>query len=283
MDEKFIPAQVAIVSDDAGEVERLVRANPSLATDRSLSTCDHPTLLCCLVLEMPPRQSLDHLIRLFSQFGARLGANLSEPLIAAASVDNVAAITTLLDLGAPIAGSGTWSPLDEALYWGHAATVELLLQHGAPVDNLRKHAALGDLQGVKRCFDAEGRLNQEAGEVAWPFAATIPDDVRIDRQQIINNAMVYASAWGQMKTAGELLTRGAQINAIPAGFDFAGTPLHYAALNNRREMVDWLIECGADPSLCDTKVQNTPDGWAEYANHSELANHLRSVRERLMK
>lgn len=275
MDDKFIPAQAAIVSNDSEELERLVRADPSLATDRSRSKCDHPTLLCCLVLEMPPRRSLAHLIRLFAQ----LGAELDGPLGAAACIDNVVAVETLLDLGAPIAGDGTWSPLEEALYWGHSATAELLLKRGAAVDNLRKYAALGDLEGVKRCFDAHGQLNQEAGEVAWPFGPTIPDEVRRARRQILNNALVYAAAWGQHSTAGELLARGAEINAIPAGFDFAGTPLHYAALNNRRDMADWLLDCGADPTLRDTKVGSTPDGWAEYAQHPELANHLRSIRE----
>ncbi len=276
MDPKFLPLQAAIVADDAGKLERLLRADPWLATARSLSPCDHPTLLCCLVLETPPRRSLDGLIRLF----AELGAELSGPLGAAASIDNVRAAETLLDLGAPIAGEGTWSPLEEALYWGHSSTVELLLKRGAPVDNLRKYAALGDLQGVKQCFDGDDRLNQEAGEVAWPFGPTIPVDVRCDRSQIINNALVYAAAWGKTETAGELLTRGAQINAIPAGFDFAGTPLHYAALNNRREMVDWLLERSADPAVRDLKVQNTADGWAEYAHHWELGDYLRSVRER---
>ncbi|QDT52745.1 Ankyrin repeats (3 copies) [Caulifigura coniformis] len=275
MDDKFIPAQAAIISNDSEELERLVRTDPSLATDRSLSKCDHPTLLCCLVLEMPPRRSLAHLIRLFAQFGAELGG----PLGAAACIDNVVGVETLLDLGAPIAGDGTWSPLEEALYWGHSATVELLLKRGAPVDNLRKYAALGDHKGVKRCFAANGQLNQEAGEVGWPFGPTIPEEIRRDHRQIVNNALVFAAAWGQHETAGELLTRGAEINAIPSGFDFAGTPLHYAALNNRREMADWLLSRGADPTIRDTKVENTPDGWAEYARHLELAGHLRSIRE----
>jgi hypothetical protein len=44
-------------------------------------------------------------------------------------------------------------------------------------------------------------------------------------------------------------------------------------------MVDWLLNSGADPTLRDTKVGNTPDGWAEYAKHIELAGHLRSIRE----
>ncbi len=271
MDDKFLPAQAAILCDNAKELERLVRETPALATERS--KCDHPTLLCCLVLEMPPRRSLAPLIRLFAELGAELGG----PLGAAASIDNAIAAETLLDLGAPIAGDGPWSPLDEALYWGNKTTVELLIRRGASLDNLRKRAALGDVPGVRQCFGANGSLNDSAGELAWPFGA-MPNEARHDRRQIVNNALVFAAAWGQIDAAAELLARGAEINSLPAGFDFVGTPLHYAALNNRREMADWLLERGADPTIRDPKVQHTPDGWAEYAKHPELAEHLRERR-----
>ena len=45
-------------------------------------------------------------------------------------------------------------------------------------------------------------------------------------------------------------------------------------------MADWLLERGADPTIRDSKVQNTPDGWAAYANHSQLADYLTSIRAR---
>lgn len=204
---------------------------------------------------------------------------MGAPLGAAVCIDNVIAVEKLLDLGASIEGEREdWSPLEEALYWGHSTTVNLLLKRGAQVNNLRKHAALGDKSGLMRCFDAQGNLTEQAGQLAGPFR-NIPEESRDDRQQIINNALVFAAAWGQMETADKLLSQGADINAIPLGFDFAGTPLHYAALNNRREMVDWLLERGADSTVRDTKVQNTPDGWADYARHTELAEYLRSRRK----
>lgn len=275
MDARFLPAQVAIRSDQADELERLLREDPSLASATSRAPGDHTTLLNCLVLTLPARRSLDQLIRLFSQFGGDLNGSL----IAAASIGNVAAAKTLLELGAPSAGVKRWSPLEEALYWGHVQVVELLLKHGAPIDNLRKAAALGDLQAVQRCFDDDGKLNHSTGEIAWPFGDTIPHEIRRDQRELLNNALVFAAAWGQTRTAGELLRRGAEINAIPAGFDFAGSALHYAALHNRREMADWLLDHGADPALRDAKVKNTPDGWADHAGHRQLAAHLRSIRE----
>ena len=62
---------------------------------------------------------------------AEKGSELTDPLIAAASVNNVRAITALIDLKADINGNGDWSPLEEALYWVHPASVEVLLNRCA--------------------------------------------------------------------------------------------------------------------------------------------------------
>jgi ankyrin repeat protein len=78
----------------------------------------------------------------------------------------------------------------------------------------------------------------------------------------------------------ELLNRGAEVNAIPAGFDFAGTPLHYAALQGRRDAVDWLLRHGADPTVRDAKINNLPEDWAAHDGHAELADHLKRIRLR---
>jgi len=43
----------------------------------------------------------------------------------------------LLDRGAAINGTGNWSPLEEALYWGNQGVIDLLLDRGASVHNLR--------------------------------------------------------------------------------------------------------------------------------------------------
>ena len=77
-----------------------------------------------------------------------------------------------------------------------------------------------------------------------------------------------------MDAAKLLLKRGAQINAIPPGFDYAGTGLHYAALNGHREMVEFLIAQGAKVDVKDTKVNSTPAGWAEHGGHEGLGQFL---------
>ncbi|CAN5277472.1 hypothetical protein BH10PLA2_BH10PLA2_09280 [soil metagenome] len=273
MDARFHQAESALSSGDAKTFAYILDREPDLAT--AYSHCSHPTLLQCLVLTMPPVAALEQLIALL----AERGAELTDPLIAASGVDNVRAVTALLDRGGRIEGNGRWSPLEEALYWGNEATVAVLLERGATVSNLRVAAALARLDYMAQCVDEAGALTPAAGKVAWPFFnKEIPDQVRRDRQQIVGNALVYAAAWGRTESAEMLIQRGAAINFIPAGFDFAGAPLHYAALQNRRSMVDWLLQRGADPALRDTKIGNLPADWAAFADHKDLADYLRSVR-----
>ena len=148
------------------------------------------------------------------------------------------------------------------------------------VDNLRKAAGTGDLGQIERSFNQNGSLTSSAGRISWPFdRLEIPADVQSDPQQILDNAIIYTAAWGQLSALDALLAHGARINAIPAGFDFAGTAIHYAALHGRREMVDHLLKVGADPSIVDTKIQALPENWASHNGHHELAVYLRGKRE----
>jgi hypothetical protein len=277
MDPQFQPAEAALAAGDLGALAALFTADPDLATARSGRS--HPTLLQCLVLSMPPVDALEDLI----DYLAHHGAELTDPLIAACGMDNVRAIAKLLDRGARIAGNGRWSPLEEALYFGHPASVALLLERGAKVTNLRTAAALGDMAKVAQCFDETGALTAAAGEIASPFIKIpIPEEHRRDPRQLLDNALVYAAAWGREEAVEFLLARGADINLIPAGFDFAGTPLHYAALHGRRDMVDQLLRHGADPTIRDTKICKLPEDWADHDGHHELAEYLRQVRGRGM-
>jgi hypothetical protein len=137
------------------------------------------------------------------------------------------------------------------------------------------------MDGVAASFTSSGELTPAAGRVRWPwFTRPIADDIACDRQQIIDNALVYAAAWCRIDAARELIARGANVNARPAGFDFTGTPLHYAALNGRWKMADFLLGHGADPAARDGKVDRPPDGWAQHGGHDALAAHLEQIRTR---
>ena len=94
MDPRFQPAQAALAAGDLPALAALFAADPDLAT--AVSSQSHPTLLQCLVLTMPPVDNLEVLI----DFLADHGAEVSGPLIAASGMNNVRAITKLVDRGA---------------------------------------------------------------------------------------------------------------------------------------------------------------------------------------
>ncbi|HEY3040269.1 MAG TPA: ankyrin repeat domain-containing protein [Pyrinomonadaceae bacterium] len=286
MDAKFHPAVAVIKAGDLDGLRALLRQDPSLATARSSRS--HPTLLQCLALEaldVPNKVEM-------AQALIDLGAELNGPLGAAACIDNVEIAELLLDCGAAINGTGSWSPLEEALYWSKQGVIDLLLAHGASLHNLRIAAGLGRTDLIESFFRSNGSLKPEAGKIDWPFGepqqsnlnCKVKDELQAkvaawsdDPQDIINNAFVYACMHNHIAAAQLLLQKGAQIDAIPPGFDYSGTGLHYAALNGHRTLVDFLIEQGANVNVKDTKVNSPPAGWADYGGHAELKNYLEQL------
>ena len=286
MDTKFHPAVAAVKSDDLEKFKALIAADPSLATSRSSRS--HPTLLQCVALEGKDKPNNVAMAEALID----AGAEINEPFVAAASINNRTVAELLLDRGAAIDGTRGWLPLEEALYWNSQDVLALLLERGAKVQNLRIAAGLGRTDLIENYFNADGSLKPEAGKINWPWGdletiarsnqgtagkRSLSDRVNAwpqDQQGIVNNAFVYACMHGHIDAAQLLLNKGAQINAIPGGFDYAGTGLHYAALNGHRAMVEFLLDHGADRSVKDTKVGSTAAGWADYGGHPELRDLL---------
>ena len=258
----------AIRGDDLEKFKELVAADPSLATSRS--TRSHPTLLQCLVLDGKDKSNAVEMAKVLID----AGADLNEPLVAAGSIDNRPVAELLLDRGAAIDGTGGWTALEEALYWNSRNVIELFLERGAKIQNIRTAAGLGRTDLIEGYFNSDGSLKPEAGRIDWPFGRDRVNAWSQDRQGIINNAFVYACMHGHIDAAKLLLEKGAEINVIPGGFDYAGTGLHYAALNGHRSMVQYLLDHGADRNIRDTKVGSTPAGWAEHGGHTELLDLL---------
>ncbi|MDQ3174888.1 MAG: ankyrin repeat domain-containing protein [Acidobacteriota bacterium] len=98
-----------------------------------------------------------------------------------------------------------------------------------------------------------------------------------DSRDILNNAFVYACMHNRLEAAELLLQKGADIDAVPPGFDYSGTGLHYAALRGHRTMVELLLEHGANPNVKDPKVNNSPAGWAAYGGHKGLSDYLEQI------
>lgn len=287
MDAKFRPAMAAIAADDLETFKAIIKQDPTLATSRSSRS--HPTLLQCVALDGKDKPNNVRMAQVLID----AGAELNEPLLAACSMNNRAIVRLLLDQGGAIDGTGGWSPLEEALYWNSRDVMTLLLERGAAVHNLRIAAGLGRTDLIEGYFTANGSLKPEAGKIDWPWGdletikcSSLGKTVRQgladrvnewsqDQQGIINNAFIYACMHGHINAAELLLQRGAEINAIPGGFDYAGTGLHYAALNGHRAMVEFLLQKGADREVKDTKVGSTAAGWADHGGHPEIRDLLR--------
>lgn len=286
MDAKFHPAILAIKSGDIDGLRALLDQDRSLATARSSRS--HPTLLQCLALDavdVPNKIDMAQLL-------IDAGAEVNGPLGAAACIDNVEIAALLLDRGAAINGTGSWSPLEEALYWNNQRVIDLFLDRDASLHNLRIASGLGRIDLIESFFRSDGTLKPEAGKIDWPFGelqksnlnCQIKDELQAkvtkwsdDPQDIINNAFVYACMHNHIDAASLLLKKGAQINAIPPGFDYSGTGLHYAALNGHRRMVEFLIQQGANVNVRDSKVNSTPAGWADHGGHAVLKQYLDQV------
>lgn len=286
MDAKFHPAIAAIKTGDLEGLKALLDQDPSLATARSSRS--HPTLLQCLALEAVDVANKAEM----AQILVDAGAEINGPLGAAACIDNVEITELLLDRGAAINGTGNWSPLEEALYWNNQGVIDLLLNRGASVHNLRIASGLGRTDLIETFFRSDGSLKSEAGKIAWPFGeletsnlnCKIKEELQAkvaewsdDARDIINNAFVYACMHNHIDAARLLLQKGAQIDAIPPGFDYSGTGLHYAAVNGHRAMAEFLIEQGANANIKDTKVGGTPAGWADHGGHAELKTYLDEI------
>src|SRR5262245_65987810 len=111
MDAKFNPAIAAVKSGDVAKLKKQLGQDLSLATARSATS--HPTLLQCVVLDGNGLPNNVEMARALVDAGAQV----NEPLVACGSCDNVEVAELLLERGAAVNGIGTWSPLEEALYW----------------------------------------------------------------------------------------------------------------------------------------------------------------------
>jgi ankyrin repeat protein len=287
MDPKFHPAIAAIQSGNLETFKALITQDPTLATARS--SCSHTTLLNCVALDGKDKPNNVEMARVLIE----AGAELDEAFVGCASMNNRALAEVLLDSGAAIDGTGGWLPIEEALYWNSRDVLELLLERGAAVQNLRIAAGLGRLDLIEGYFNDDGSLKPDAGKINWPWGdldtiarsnfdtvgrqqlANVVHGWSQDRQGIINNAFVYACINGHIEATRLLLEKGVEINVVPGGFDYAGTGLHYAALNGHRATVEFLLAQGADPEVKDTKVGSNAAGWAEHGGHLEIRDLLK--------
>lgn len=222
-------------------------------------------------------------------------------------------IDLLLAVGADVTaeahGAGG-TPLMQALFWGRRLQAERLAQEGIYPYNLRTAAGLGRLDLMSNFFNPDGSLKPEAGqkrEFHRPHSGFPPWTPRDDRQEILDEALVYAAKSGRAHVLGYLQAQGADIDGEPYngtalfwavsceqietvrwlldhGADvhhiasFGGekniTALHIAAWGGHLEPAQVLLQYGAEATYHEPRYGSSPVGWADHMGHHQVRDYL---------
>jgi ankyrin repeat protein len=150
------------------------------------------------------------------------------------------------------------TPIEFAAVCGHTAIVNLLEAYGAE---------LPELSPVDAYVAALLRGDTPDGDATEAIAAR-------------PSLAVQAVTTARTEVVRNVVAAGFDVNALgradaPAE-DPWQTPLHTAVEYGNAEMVQLLLELGADPSIEDCRYHSTPLGWAEHFGYEDLAALLRS-------
>lgn len=204
------------------------------------------------------------------------------------------------------------TPLVAALFWGHREVADVLAATGVHPRNLRAAAGVGDealvddLAGTPEAGAHRGFYRPHSGFPAWT--------PRNDPQEVLDEALAYASRSGRVRVLGPLVEKGARVEAdvyrgtpliwaasvgraaaverlLDLGADPMGrgsyggeshskqvTPLHLAAASGDAATVKVLFDAGADPEAVDGHGYGTPAGWARHDGHDDIAELLEDSR-----
>lgn len=205
--------------------------------------------------------------------------------VKAGDADGLGAILTRDAEAAAARDEGGDSPLLIALYHGRRDLAQLMLAHGRRPDGFEA-AALGDADALRAALDAEPGLVSRLSNDGWTLLHLAAffghvEAVRLllergaDPNAFSTNAMrntpLHAGLAGPLPTEGVrlLVEGGAEVNARQHGGYVA---LHAAAQNGRLDVIDLLLDRGADPDAAADDGRRPLD----FAKEERVKEHLRS-------
>ena len=317
--EPFLAAFAALQAGDLERWNSLLNAHPGLARQRGTNG----NSLLNLAGSVAAKSAFDATPFINALFDAGAEANDANdrgwtPLHQAAYSNQTKLAALLLEHGADTDaeahGSGG-TPLIAALFWGHRETADLLAARGVSPHNLRAAAGLGNVDLVDAMFNEQRTLIPEASAARGFYRphSGFPDWQPSNHpQEVLDEALVWASKSDRVEVLERLVQAGANINADPyrgtqllwAAFchrlnaatwlldhgaevnqkaTFGGathgqgiTALHLAAQCGHLPMVQLLLERGADATVQDDLYQATAEGAATYFGQTAVSEYLRS-------
>ena len=271
IDVDLAAASDTVTASDADALDRLLSSDPDLIHRRQSEEGN-------TLLHTAASHASVEILRRLIDAGADLNAHAGEgwtPLHNAAGVNRVEIVAVLLAAGADAeleaCGSGG-TPLVHALFHGHRDAAQALARHSLTPLNLRVAAGLGRMDLLSGFFDGTA-LRPEAGNDRGFYRhhdEYPPWSPSTDPQEILDEALVYASQNQQHEAVLFLLDHGAHVSGTP----YYASALHWAAYNGDEKMVDLLLRHGADPAVRDGMHGGTPRNWAGYGSRSDLASRL---------
>ena len=255
-DERVQPALHALLSGDVDGLRAALEADPGAV---NLKIGENTMLEWMTQPEGgPPSPEMVEVL-----IGA--GADLDRAL-------NLAGCWNLADLCAQLLAAGAdpaaradagITPLESAAMHSSTEAADVLVAHGLHRPTLWLAAASGLLAEVRRWVAADGSLRADPGpyrpdwaDVGRP-AGTPPTD---DPDQIVGEALVFAALNNRRDVVDHLLDAGADIDARPYQDT---TALHFAIQFQRPEMVYHLLDRGASVTIEDANYGSDASGWAQ--------------------
>lgn len=154
------------------------------------------------------------------------------------------------------------TPLESAAMHGSTEAGDVLVARGLHRPSLWLAAASGRLEDVRGWVSLDGTLTRPPGEYRpdWAAVGRMPGDAPSDdTDEILGEAFVFAAANDRRAVVDYLTEAEVNINARPYRNT---TGLHFAVQFHKPDMVEQLLELGADLSILDDEYHSDAAGWA---------------------
>jgi ankyrin repeat protein len=202
--------------------------------------------------------------------GKKPRRNIAADLHGPAAAGNLAEVQRLIAGGANVNARDNWgrTPLHAAAYKGHQEVVEVLVRCGAQIDSEDKAGCTPAMLAMHLGHRAVvERLVQMGATVDLCLAIYLGDTERA-------RSLIRSGAARPVETE-STQDPARRIISVTIGRKDTWTPLHYAALYNRREIGDLLLAGGAKIDARDSDEQ-TPLHPAALADSAEVMELLLS-------